>query len=208
MAWDYSGLERYGDQAVANVTQESVDVYRFLRQQFEAGDVRTNHLFQFAFRSFYGMDRAGLTPDFKTHYFVCMQAARDDGPADIRTVASELKRFKTLRNCESLQFSFITKLVSMVDPTRPIWDYKVARLLGMAANASGQYETKLDTLLSRYEVLSSVADALSRCELGGHLEAKFRQKYGVNASEMSTAKVIDFLMWAAPSQARIRQTEG
>jgi len=205
MAWDYSDLDRLGSDAVSNVGLESVDVYRFLAREFAKGDVTANRVFQFAFRSFYGIDRAGLTSDFKQQYFRCMQSARDDGRADIEAIAATLRPYKTLRDCESLQFSFITKLANMIDPSLPIWDFKAARLIGQDANASGAYERRLQRMSARYEILKSVAAELAESDLGARLVSEFRTTYCTDEAEVPTAKVLDFIMWAASAECRIRQ---
>ena len=54
---------------VNNISHESIDVYNFLRTQFDITNVAENYLFQFVYRSFYRLDNAGLTAQFKTEYF-------------------------------------------------------------------------------------------------------------------------------------------
>ena len=50
------------------VGRESVDVYLFLCDEFARGPVTQNYLFQFVYCSFYRLDNAGLTPEFKFSY--------------------------------------------------------------------------------------------------------------------------------------------
>lgn len=78
------------DQIVKNIRQESVDVYRFITKQFETTDVSGNYLFQFVYRSFYGMDVAGLSEKFKKRYFDIMQLARFDNELDLLKILEEL----------------------------------------------------------------------------------------------------------------------
>lgn len=57
-------------EAINKLSTESFDVYGFINDEFKnTEDITKNHLFQFVFRSFYRLDNAGLTQEFKTRYF-------------------------------------------------------------------------------------------------------------------------------------------
>ena len=51
---------------VDNISRESIDVYNFIKSQFDENNIIENYLFQFIYRSFYRIDNAGLTKEFKT----------------------------------------------------------------------------------------------------------------------------------------------
>ena len=53
------------DEMINRISYESLDVYMFLKKEFEKSDVRKNYTFQFVYRSFYRLDNAGLTEEFK-----------------------------------------------------------------------------------------------------------------------------------------------
>jgi len=52
-------------ETLANLNQGSIAVFKFLQSEFYKGDVSKNQLFQFVFCSFYRLNNAGLTPEFK-----------------------------------------------------------------------------------------------------------------------------------------------
>jgi hypothetical protein len=65
-----SALLEKKDQAFNKLDVESFYVYNFLKDEYlETKDITTNHLFQFTYRSFYRLDNAGLTKEFKNRYF-------------------------------------------------------------------------------------------------------------------------------------------
>jgi len=113
-------------EILANLNQESIDVYKFLQAEFSKGDVTKNHLFQFVYRSFYRLDNAGLTPEFKMRYFELMESSRGKQPFDIEIILCELEKFPRIKEKKkgeekgSFQFSFATKLIKPKSRRLPI----------------------------------------------------------------------------------------
>ena len=62
-------IENNSTEIIENIDQESVDVYNFLKTEFRKSNINENYLFQFVFRSFYRIDNAGLTPEFKKELY-------------------------------------------------------------------------------------------------------------------------------------------
>jgi len=108
-------------ETLANLNQGSIDVLKFLQSEFYKGDVSRNQLFQFVFRSFYRLDNAGLTPEFKKKYFELMESSRGKQLFDIKIILCELEKFPRTKEKKkgeekgSLQFSFATKLMNTID---------------------------------------------------------------------------------------------
>ena len=57
------------DEILSNLNFESIDVYLFLKNEYEKGNILNNFVFQFVFRSYYRLDSAGLSDKIKKHYF-------------------------------------------------------------------------------------------------------------------------------------------
>ena len=62
-------IENDADAILQTLSRESIDVYRFLSERFITFDPKDDAVFQFVFRSFYRLDNAGLTPEFKERFF-------------------------------------------------------------------------------------------------------------------------------------------
>ena len=87
-------------RAINKLSIESFDVYRFLNKEFKNTEgITKNNLFQFVFRSLHILDNAVLTPEFKTR-----------------------------KDLNSIQFSFVTKFANIIDNQYPIYDSEVIKL--------------------------------------------------------------------------------
>lgn len=106
-------VNQYSDEIVKNLKEESIEVYCFLKEQFEKTNVIDNKLFQFVFRSFYRLDNAGLSDDFKTHYFLLMEENRNNPSILPSAIAQQLSHHLRLKGDKSFQYSFATKINSL-----------------------------------------------------------------------------------------------
>ena len=96
------------DKALNKLDVECFHVYNFIKEQFnQTEDVRNNHLFQFTYRSFYRLDNAGFTPEFKKRYFELLQEYRSK-PIVLKDICIDLYEYKTRKGLNSVQFSFAT----------------------------------------------------------------------------------------------------
>jgi len=85
------------EKALKKLDAESFHVYNFIKEQFnQSKDINYNPLFQFTYRSFYGLDNAGLTPEFKKRYFELLQEYRTK-PIDLKAICVDLYEYKTRR---------------------------------------------------------------------------------------------------------------
>lgn len=198
MRLDLEQLAAESNRLVESVGQESVDVYMFLTNQFAGGDVAGNHLFQFVFRSFYRLDSAGLTPEFKVEYFRLMEELRVHGSPDVSEIVLALRPFPNRKGQESLQFSFATKLANTVNWSYPIYDSEVARVFGFGTPYNYRsFEDRLSRYVAFYERIRIAYEyILEHDELLVAREA-FRKRYRVPPETMAETKVLDFIMWRA-----------
>ncbi|MBI3986883.1 MAG: hypothetical protein HY343_08195 [Lentisphaerae bacterium] len=173
-------------------------MYVFLARQFAAGDVSTNYLFQFVFRSFYRIDNAGLTSDFKSEYFRLMEDARVRGDVDLKAVVLALRPFPNRKGQQTLQFSFTTKLANTVRSDYPIYDSEVARVFGFGTPYNYRpFEDRLDRYLACYERIRDAYSEILATDALLEPRERFRRQYGVTPDMMPEMKVLDFIMWRA-----------
>lgn len=190
-------LESHQKRIIDLIGEEPFAVYEFLSSEYSRGRVDENLLFQFVYRSYYRLDNAGLTADFKTQYFQLMERARRSNAIDLRALAAHLYQYKTLRNQNSLQFSFVTKLAATVNPTYPIYDRLVATAMDFPPPDGGKtFPQGLDRYMRFYEWLRSLYSTL----LGdSNLLAiiKLLETQYPLAVRIPPAKALDFLLWSA-----------
>jgi len=150
---DLAALKENAQVIVEAVGREAVDVYLFLSDAFARGPVTQNCLFQFVYRSFYRLDNAALTPEFKAEYFECMEDARSGLKVDLAAIVKKLYKLPNLKGQASLQFSFVTKLANTINPNYPIYDAKVAKCFGFKAPANNKpFDTRLQEYLVFYDL--------------------------------------------------------
>jgi hypothetical protein len=195
---DIAFIEKNVETIIPKITQESVDVYRFLSSEFKKSKVDCNYLFQFVFRSFYRIDNAGLTSDFKKRYFELLEAARDAESIDIAGIVTELQEFPNLKGQASVQFSFATKLASTANNRYPIYDKEVGRMFDFEAPYSIKDTTKR---LAKYsDFYQGLTSSYEKIIVDGQLKSArnlFRTFYSAYEVDFPEMKVIDFIVWQA-----------
>lgn len=112
------------DKILENIDKESIFVYLFLKDEHKKGNIKNNLLFQFVFKSYYRLDNAGLGNKLKNRYFELLA----DKQKDLRKILLELYKIKTLKNKNTIQFCFATKLLNTLDNNNPIFDAEVSRV--------------------------------------------------------------------------------
>jgi hypothetical protein len=176
-----------------------VDDYLRLFDEFARGPVTQNQTFQSVFRSFYRLDIGGLTPEFKSAYFECMESARRNSIVDLTAIVKELHRIPNRKGQKNLQFSFVTKLAHTINPNYyPIYDAQVAKCFAFRAPYNYKpFDTRLQEYLAFYE---SVRKFYEEAAVQGRMKeliGLFEGTYSPAACRVPPVKVWDFIFWSA-----------
>ncbi len=175
---------------LSRIDEESIAVYLFLKKEYEKGNIGDNKIFQFMFKSFYGMNNAGLGDKLKARYFKLLEREEDD----LGTILSELHKIETSRKVKSVQFSFATKLLHTINDKLPIFDTEVSKAIHCGITGNDK-DKKIASAMRIYKVMQE--------ELYPHLLdnkqikriiTEFKNKFK-NTGEMSEAKILDFILW-------------
>lgn len=188
-------IENYSTQIIENIDHESVDVYNFLKKQFSESNITENHLFQFVFRSFYRIDNAGLTPEFKTEYFKILEQNRNEKQFDFEKVVRKLYAFPNRKGQNTLQFSFATKMSNTIDDKMPIYDREVAKMFSMSRPYQSDFEIKLDKYLDQLNQIKNGYVQIIDRNLLPETIGLFDQAFKDN--KLSEMKKLDFIFWSA-----------
>ena len=188
-------INEYSNEIMENIEQESIDVFNFLKSEFEKSDVSENYLFQFVFRSFFRLDNAGLTPEFKTEYFNILERLRNNKQHDFDVVLKKLYDFPNRKGQNTLQFSFATKLFNMINNDTPIYDSEVAKMFGLSRPNYGDVDKRMDKFLDQFDIISNGYNEIMKERLLSRAIELFDKKFANhNLTEM---KKIDFIFWSA-----------
>ena len=183
---------------VEGIGGESVDVYLFLSDEFARGPVTQNSVFQFVYRSFYRIDNAGLTPEFKSAYFQCLERSRAALEVDLGVIAKKLHEIPNRKGDASLQFSFVTKMANTVNPSYPIYDAEVAKVFDFRPPYSYKpFDTRLQEYLAFYRFLRQFYEEIIAHGSMKELVELFEKTYSPAAARVPLAKILDFTFWSA-----------
>ena len=195
---DLSDIEMNSEEIVRAIGRESVEVYRFLSDEFARGPVLENCVFQFVYRSFYRLDNAGLTPDFKREYFVLLEEARNLPEVDLPGLTRKLFLIPNLKGQQSLQFSFVSKLANTVNPSYPIYDAEVGKVFSFRKPSSDKtFHVRLNKYVAFYNKLRSIYAEIINGNLLRQPREMFRDIYAAPPQRIPEIKVLDFIFWSA-----------
>ena len=205
MPLKWENINKYASVIVENIAPESVDVYLFLSEQFSRGDVCSNYLFQFVFRSFYRIDNAGLTPEFKDRYFELMEQAKKSGKLDLSYLSKELFRLPNRKGNNTLQFSFVSKLANTVDASYPIFDSEIGGLYGFKRPYNyKEFEVRLSEYLAFYSKLKSDYHHVLEKNVLEFAIKEFETAFPHKNKPIPDIKKLDFLLWSAGKLKRAK----
>jgi hypothetical protein len=195
---DLSRIEKNAVKIVDAIGAESVEVYRFLSDEFSCGSVSENYVFQFLYRSFYRLDNAGLTPAFKREYFVLLEETRNLSEIDLPLLARRLFGIPNRKGQQSLQFSFVSKLANTANSQYPIYDAKVASVFGFRAPHNNKiFDVRLNEYMTFYNKLRDVYAEILEGNLLAEARRMFRSTYATPLEGIPEIKVLDFIFWSA-----------
>ncbi|MGV8946260.1 MAG: hypothetical protein ACOH1N_07515 [Lutibacter sp.] len=188
-------IENHSTEIIGNIDQESIDVYDFIKSEFKKSDINENHLFQFVFRSFYRIDNAGLTPEFKKEYFKILEQYRNEKQFDFEKVLRRLFSFPNRKGQNTLQFSFVTKMFNTIDDIMPIYDSEVAKIFSLSRPYQSEFEIKLDKYLDQLDKIKIGYEQIIEQNLLPKTIGLFDQVFkDIKLPEM---KKLDFIFWSA-----------
>jgi uncharacterized protein YutD len=201
MSWklNVSEINESCSEVIDNLQEESLAVYCYICEQWEgsSGSAINNKLFQFVFRSFYRLDNAGLTDEFKGRFFELLEDSRGINP-NIKDVCKDLYEIRNRKGSKSLQFSFATKLANTINASLPIYDSEVAKMYDYKPPAPNKsFDDRISLLLKFYEFL--VGD-YSRIINEGVLKRTFDafdNRFPDYSHRINQNKKLDFIVWSA-----------
>lgn len=181
---------------VDNIPFESPFVYLYLKEQFDQSDVTDNYVFQFLYRSFYRMDNAGLTPEFKTEYFSIMENNRNTFTFDERTILKQLYSLPNRKGQNTIQLSFVTKMLNTINDRYPIYDNEVMKIVGFKRPSyTMAMQNRIEEYLNQINYINVVYTTILNAPHDFSALVRFDQRF--QNVQMGQIKKLDFIMWSA-----------
>lgn len=173
---------------------KSIRIYCWLLSEFRNIEVSidSNYVFQIVFSSFYGIRYQ--KKEWKKKYFSVMQKFRDVENVSIETIIRELHEEENA----SIQFSFITKMLNLINQNNPIFDFNVSTVLKL-----GEIDyKKRESVMATYNNLFSVYKYLIANRTIKECLNKFDNVFNDFNGKIAEVKKIDFLLWCAGKPAK------
>jgi hypothetical protein len=177
---------------LGTIPQSHVTEYDWLIQNL--GQCATPQ-YQGRYKNYWRLNVARLSANYCNVYFQALQTAQLNPPT-VGNLAQQLYNTPTHGNGrQSLQFSFATKLLHMVNPNAPIYDSLVAAFYFFQEPGRNLALTQRIAAFAAFHAFlaQEYRRILANSLLGVSIQA-FRQR--LNPQQSTDEKVIDSLLWA------------
>ena len=178
------------EQIIKNFNRESVEVYVFLKNQFDNTRVSNNYLFQFVFRSFYRLDGIGISTEWKNKYFQIMQENKNKSEIDFKDILKKLYEFD---NHKKIQFSFVSKMQNLINPKFGIYDSSIRKIFGFSNVSNSKYLERIDSYLEQYKIINKTYNKILEERTLDDIIQKFGKEFDID----DKIKILDFIFWTA-----------
>ena len=153
--------------------------------------------FKKSFSSYYGLNGAGLSDDWKAKYFELLFNFGKKMPKDAHSVAlRELLPIKRRKGDTALQFSFVTKLVAIHDEREPLFDKFVQNYFGLGApTLRGLDEFRISGFLKNLDEIKRRYAVWLKNPRFQKVIQNLRSEYP-DLKDCHPIRLCDFLVWA------------
>lgn len=171
--------------ATTEKIQSGIQKYQYLRHRLYEVDVSTDRDFQKAFNGFFRMGRRNQ--EYYTDFFQYLQQHKAEGIS-----FSDALTFLYAKHGR-LEISFVSKMVAIVDPAKPIWDSTVTLgHFGIKAPYPNA-KNRLEKGIERYELYCREYRAYMQTAAGKQKLALFNRHFP--NTDISDVKKVDFILW-------------
>jgi hypothetical protein len=171
--------------ALLHGRRDDLECYRFIMGRAQAGDVRTDEVFQRRFNGLY-MVRRGTA--WRTAFYELLEAEKGKDVRDFGVILTDL--FKRTGRIEA---SFASKLMATLDDRCPVYDLWVRRNLGLPLR-TGPAPARISALVSDYAVIHATYGEIIAAPDFSVLRERFDQILPGYA-DLSDIKKVDLLFW-------------
>ena len=126
-----------------------------------------------------------------------MKENRRKNNPNIYDICLKLYEIKNLKNQNSIQFSFVTKLANTIDPSLPIYDSEVAKMYVYSQTPKKDHTERLRNLMEFYTKISNDYKHFAKNGDFNKILLIFDKKFSSLENRISITKKLDFIIWSA-----------
>lgn len=189
-------------RAAETLDRNAVLPYCELRRLLTNPSAADREKFERQFARYYGLNSAGLSPDFKRRYFELLFDV-NRGTLNIPPYAallSELHGIPRIQGDLALQCSFVSKMVAIHDESRPLYDKYVGAFFGLTVPQTGSIEFRVAGFIANLEIVRTYYFAwMSDPRFQSVFERVLNRIPELRPCNL--ARVCDFLVWRTGKEA-------
>ena len=177
-------------EILAELDEKSLRTYQWLQENLHCRNVADDEEYRRRFGGYYGM--RFVSQKYRDSYFRFFEEHKNDASLSFFDAARALYPVDNKH-----EFSFISKMLHTINPTHPLYDSRVERVLKLGHG----YGQSLDQRLTKdVEILDRLACTYRELYASGKLADLLDEIDNVTPGfQMSMEKKMDFILWALGS---------
>lgn len=187
------------ERIISDIDFASVEAYKQIQDLFLKVNVSESTSFQLKFNSFYRLNGAALTQEFKSAYYNILEENRnikDFEDFQVKEILLDLFKYENYKGNKCLQFSFTTKLIHTINNDLPIYDSMIKSIFGFKGpHYYSSTNERINIYLNQYKDIKDTYKQIIESKLLNEIFLLFNNKFA-NYS-LSKVKTLDFIFWTA-----------
>ena len=177
-------------EILAELDEKSLRTYQWLQENLHCRNVAVDEEYRRRFGGYYGM--RFVSQKYRDAYFQFFEAHKNDASLSFIDAAMALYPVDNKH-----EFSFISKMLHTINPSHPIYDSRVERVLKLGHG----YGQSLDQRLAKdVQILERLTCTYQELYASGKLTDLLNEIDAVTPGfQMSMEKKMDFIIWALGS---------
>ena len=180
-------IHKNRDAILSQLDMNTLSVYHWLQDNLHTRNVAIDQEYRKRYGHYYGM--RFVSNEYRERYFQMMEGLKNIPGVSFREISQQLYLVD-----QKHEFSFISKLLHTIDPSCPIYDSRVARVLGITRYPKKDFQK----VLKRDEgILDKLRNVYHQLETDSQLtELLIQIDQRTPDKPMSIEKKLDFILWA------------
>jgi hypothetical protein len=183
----YQLIEQHYNEIINSIEKNHIADYQVL---LNYGGSFYDEQFQSSYKKFFRMNAARLTPEFYSQYFKLLNQIKSEGIQSLSEVIVKIQ----LDSNPTVQASFASKMLHIVDPSIPIYDSLIREFYFYPRPTNKDAEEKINSIVKFHEFLKlEYQRIIEKSSLKKAIE-EFDKIFP--HSKFKAVKKIDTIIWA------------
>lgn len=190
----YSLIERYAEKISSNlVSGTHFKDYEYLVTKIKKNQIDDD--FKRRYKNYWAMNRAISKNEFYDVYFKCLSNNLGNNNVLLSDIIKKLyPLYINSKKNNTLQVSFSSKLLHMINPNKPIYDYYIKQFYHLTDYGRfNNLDDKIKAVMDDYAFLEKEYNRILDTKLLYKITCLIKKNY--NCDILSDIKIIDAIIW-------------